>query len=103
MPLETSTGHMRLNFPRPFLSMGIWRCPLLVWCLFFVAATAGVASQLMPSLKVLACGFGLCTGLLAFALRRRQGERTPLAKGDANFSESGLWQWHDVTGARIDR
>ena len=74
MPLETSTGHMRLNFPRPFLSMGIWRCPLLVWCLFFVAATAGVASQLMPSLKVLACGFGLCTGLLAFALRRRQGQ-----------------------------
>ncbi|CAL1129342.1 unnamed protein product [Cladocopium goreaui] len=98
MPLETSTGHMRLNFPRPFLSMGIWRCPLLVWCLFFVAATAGVASQLMPSLTVLECGFGLCTGLLAFALRRRQGERTPLAKRRRQF----LREW-PLAVARCDR
>eukprot|EP00435_Cladocopium_sp_Y103_P064154 s151_g25.t2 len=73
MPLDTSTGHMRLNFPHPFVSMGIWRCPLLGWCLFFAAVTAGVASQLMWSLTVLVCGFGFCTGLLAFALRRRQG------------------------------
>ena len=74
MPLETSTGHMRLNFPRPFLSMGIWRCPLLAWCLFFAAVTAGAASQVTWSLTVLACGCGFCTGLLAFAWRRRQGE-----------------------------
>ena len=76
IPLDTSKGHIqyiRLNFPHPFLCMGMWRCPLLGWCLFFAAATAGVAGRLMFSLTALACGFGFCTGLLAFAFRRRQG------------------------------
>ena len=73
IPLDTSKGHIRLNFPHPFLCMGMWRCPLLGWCLFFATATAGVAGRLMFSLKALACGFGFCTGLLAFAFRRRQG------------------------------
>ena len=72
IPLDTSKGHIRLNFPHPFLCMGMWRCPLLGWCLFFAAATAGVAGRLMFSLTALACGFGFCTGLLAFAFRRRQ-------------------------------
>ena len=73
IPLDTSKGQIRLNFPHPFLCMGMWRCPLLGWCLFFAAATAGVAGRLMFSLTALACGFGFCTGLLAFAFRRRQG------------------------------
>ena len=75
IPLDTSKGQIRLNFPHPFLCMGMWRCPLLGWCLFFATATvtAGVAGRLMFSLTALACGFGFCTGLLAFAFRRRQG------------------------------
>ena len=75
IPLDTSKGHIRLNFPHPFLCMGMWRCPLLGWCLFFATATvtAGVAGRLVFSLTALACGFGFCTGLLAFAFRRRQG------------------------------
>ena len=73
IPLDTSTGHIRLSFPRPFLCMGMWRCPLLGWCLFFAAATAGVAGRLNFSLIALACGSGFCTGLLAFAFWRRQG------------------------------
>ena len=74
IPLDTSKGQIRLNFPHPFLCMGMWRCPLLGWCLFFATATvtAGVAGRLMFSLTALACGFGFCTGLLAFAFRRRQ-------------------------------
>ena len=73
IPLDTSKGHIRLNFPHPFLCMGMWRCPLLGWCLFFATATAGLAGRLMFSLTALACGFGFCTGLLAFAFRHRQG------------------------------
>ena len=73
IPLDTSAGHIRLSLPHPFLCMGMWRCPLLGWCLFFAAATAGVAGRLNLSLTALACGFGFFTGLLAFGFRRRHG------------------------------
>eukprot|EP00435_Cladocopium_sp_Y103_P059516 s1118_g21.t1 len=98
IPLDTSTGHIRLNFPHPFLCMGMWRCPLLGWCLFFAAATAGLAGRLMFSLTALACGVGFCTGLLAFAFRRRQGEKTPLTKRRRQF----LTEW-PLAPARCDR
>lgn len=73
MPLDTSAGHLRLKFPRPFLATGMWCCPLIGWCLFFAAATGGMVSQLKWSLVLLVASFGIFTAFLFFALRRRQG------------------------------
>ena len=74
MPLDTSIGHLRLQFPQSFLSVGIWRCPLLGWCLFFGAATACAASQIMWSLALVVLGFGFCTGFAILASCQRQGQ-----------------------------
>ena len=73
MPLDTSTGHLYLKFPQIFLSTGMWHCPLILWCLFFLAASAGAASKLTWPLTLLLCGLGLCAGSVAFAMRRRWG------------------------------
>ena len=73
MPLDTSTGHLYLKFPQTFLSTGMWHCPLIWWCLFFLAASAGAASKLTWPLTLLLCGLGLCAGSVAFAMRRRWG------------------------------
>eukprot|EP00438_Fugacium_kawagutii_P006455 Skav204519 [mRNA] locus=scaffold3201:315296:320710:+ [translate_table: standard] len=73
MPLDTSTGHLRLAFRHRFLSMGLWRCPAILWCLFFLAAAAGTAVPLTWSLRLVVWGLGVSTGVLAFALRRRRG------------------------------
>ena len=72
-PLDTSMGHLHLKFPHAFCSAGLWRCPLIWWCLLFLAATVGAVSQLNWCLELLACGLGLCTGALAFAWRFRLG------------------------------
>lgn len=74
MSLDTSKGHLYVKFPQVFWSTGLWHCPLLLWCLLFLAASAGLASQLTWSLTLLLCALGLCAGFLAFALRRRWGE-----------------------------
>jgi hypothetical protein len=55
------------------LSTGMWHCPLILWCLFFLAASAGAASKLTWPLTLLLCGLGLCAGSVAFAMRRRWG------------------------------
>ena len=73
MPLDTSMGHLHLKLQHRLLSVGMWHCPVIVWCLFFVAVAAGAATQLKWSLALVAWGLGLCTGILAFALRRRHG------------------------------
>ncbi|CAK9100562.1 unnamed protein product [Durusdinium trenchii] len=85
MSLDTSKGHLYVKFPQVFWSTGLWHCPLLLWCLLFLAASAGLASQLTWSLTLLLCALGLCAGFLAFALRRRQGEATPLVKRRRQF------------------
>lgn len=72
-PLDTSMGHLHLKFPYAFCSAGLWRCPLIWWCLLFLAATVGAVSQLNWCLELLVCGLGLCTGALAFAWRFRLG------------------------------
>ena len=58
MPLDTSTGHLNVKFPQIFLSTGMWHCPLIWWCLFFLAASAGAASKLTWPLTLLLC-FGI--------------------------------------------
>ena len=73
MPLDTSIGHLSIKFPHVFFSTGVLHCPLIGWCLLAFAATAAAASQLSWSLSLLACGLGLCTASLGFALRRRWG------------------------------
>ena len=75
-PLDTSMGHFTVKFPRTFLAIGLWRCPLLVWCVVFMAATAAPLIYLGWSLRLLAGGLGLLLGALAFAWRQRlQGTR----------------------------
>ena len=79
MQLETSTGHVQISFPYLFVSAGIWRCPLTLWCLLFFAAAAGTASQLTWSLALVVSGSSLCTGALCFALRRRWGDASSVS------------------------
>ncbi|CAK8988909.1 Extracellular matrix organizing protein FRAS1 (Fraser syndrome 1 protein) [Durusdinium trenchii] len=83
--LDTSTGHLHLKFPQVLLSVGLWRCPLLWWCILFLAAAAGTATQLTWQLTLLVCGLGFGTGSLCMVLRRRQGKRTPLATRRRHF------------------
>eukprot|EP00435_Cladocopium_sp_Y103_P060611 s97_g22.t1 len=85
MALDTSIGHLHLRFPHVFLSTGMWHCPLILWCLFLATVIAAAASQVTWSLTSVTCTVGLVAGLLGFALRRRQGERTPLAKRRRQF------------------
>ena len=96
MQLETSTGHVHIGFPYFFLSAGVWRCPLTLWCLLFFAAAAGTASQLTWSLAMVVCGSSLCTGAFCFALRRRWGHASSvsfllacLGPGVRDHSKSG--------------
>ena len=70
--LDTSTGHLHLKFPQVLLSVGLWRCPLLWWCILFLAAAAGTATQLTWQLTLLVCGLGFGTGSLCMVLRRRR-------------------------------
>eukprot|EP00438_Fugacium_kawagutii_P017000 Skav232630 [mRNA] locus=scaffold12:172875:181436:+ [translate_table: standard] len=85
MPLDTSTGYLYVKFPHIFFSTGVWHCPLIWWCLLFLSASAGAASKLTWPLILLLCGLGLCAGSLAFAMRRRQSETTPLVKRRRQF------------------
>ena len=73
IPLDTSMGHFTMKFPRTFLQIGLWRCPLLAWCLLFGAGTAATMIQLEWSLRLLVGGLGILLGLLAFVWRQRWG------------------------------
>lgn len=73
MPLDTSKGHLHVKFPQLFVSAGFARCPLIGWCVFFLAATVGTALQLTWRFSVVLGALGLCTGSFCFALRRRHG------------------------------
>eukprot|EP00435_Cladocopium_sp_Y103_P075865 s59_g67.t1 len=45
-PVDTSMGLVRMKFPHPFLSTGMWNRPLICWCLLFFIATMACMSQL---------------------------------------------------------
>lgn len=75
MPLDTSTGHVRVKFPHVFFSTGFWHCPLIWWCLLLMATSAGAASRIPWSLAMVVCALGFCTGSLWFVLRRRWGPK----------------------------
>lgn len=83
--LDTSMGRFRIKCPGAFLHTGLWRCPLIFWCLLFGAASASAMSQLTWSLSLLMGGLGFFAGSLAFAWRLRQGQRTPLSKRRRQF------------------
>eukprot|EP00913_Durusdinium_trenchii_P017025 g16010.t1 len=99
MPLDTSKGHLHVKFPQLFVSAGFARCPLIGWCVFFLAATVGTALQLTWRFSVVLGALGLCTGSFCFALRRRQGTRTPLAKRRHEF----LQEWQPLALQRCSR
>lgn len=73
LPLETSMGFLRLRFPRAFIFTGPWHCPVVCWCLLFLAAVIAIVSHLTWALACAVCGVGVCTGSLWFAFQRRQG------------------------------
>eukprot|EP00435_Cladocopium_sp_Y103_P063625 s183_g25.t1 len=89
MPVDTSIGHVALKFPSAFLHIGLWRCPLVAWCLLFVTANAAAMSQLTWSLMLVVSAVGIIAGSVAFAWRCRQGQRTPLFKRRRQF----LTEW----------
>ncbi|CAK8996373.1 Extracellular matrix protein FRAS1 [Durusdinium trenchii] len=112
MPLDTSKGHLHVKFPQLFVSAGFARCPLIGWCVFFLAATVGTALQLTWRFSVVLGALGLCTGSFCFALRRRhglnrrsvaiaegRGTRTPLAKRRHEF----LQEWQPLALQRCSR
>eukprot|EP00438_Fugacium_kawagutii_P022493 Skav229700 [mRNA] locus=scaffold3722:270437:278687:- [translate_table: standard] len=78
MQLDTSMGHLTIRCPGAFLHTGLWHGPLIVWCLFFGAAAAGIMSRLTLSLNLLVASLGIFAGALAFAWRLRQGSRSLL-------------------------
>lgn len=82
--LDTSMGHLHVKSLRGFLVMGFWRCPLIGWCILFLGVFSASISQISWSLTLVVSSLGMCTGALAFALRRRQG-RTPLVKRYRQF------------------
>eukprot|EP00435_Cladocopium_sp_Y103_P048474 s470_g14.t1 len=84
-PVDTSMGLVRMKFPHPFLSTGMWHCPLICWCLLFFAATIACVSQLKWSLCLVVGVLGICVGSSHFCLRRRLGSQTPLAKRRRRF------------------
>ena len=51
-PLDTSMGHVTVKFPRAYLQIGLWRCPLLGWCLLFGAAAAAamIPTRVVPDI-----------------------------------------------------
>ena len=70
--VDTSMGHFSIaKFPSAFLHFGLWRCPLVIWCLVFGAASAMTMSQLTRPLKLVASFVALLAGSLAFAWRCR--------------------------------
>ena len=71
--LDTSMGRLHIKCPGPFIHTGLWRCPLIFWCLLFGAASACAMSQLTWFLRLLMASFGVFTGSLAFACRFRWG------------------------------
>ncbi|CAK9015196.1 unnamed protein product, partial [Durusdinium trenchii] len=71
--LDTSMGHLHVKSLRGFLVMGFWRCPLIGWCILFLGVFSASISQISWSLTLVVSSLGMCTGALAFALRRRWG------------------------------
>ncbi|CAK9068655.1 unnamed protein product [Durusdinium trenchii] len=88
MSLDTSMGFMQLKplqgfFVTGVVLAGLVRCPLICWCMLQLAAACAAAIQLKWLLTLLVCSLGLCTGAVAFALRRRS--RTALAQRRRQF------------------
>ena len=71
--LDTSMGRLHIKCPGPFIHTGLWRCPLIFWCLLFGAASACAMSQLTWFLRLLMASFGVFAGSLAFTWRFRWG------------------------------
>ena len=74
IPLDTSMGYVRMN--SPFLHTGVWRCPLICWCLLFGVGAAGPALRLTALLALVVCVIGLSLGFLAFLWRRRRDAKS---------------------------
>eukprot|EP00438_Fugacium_kawagutii_P003168 Skav218948 [mRNA] locus=scaffold678:309386:312100:+ [translate_table: standard] len=69
--VDTSMGHLIFQCPWAFLHTGLLRCPLLLWCLLFGAASAAAMTQLTQPSKLVAIALGICAGTVAFAWRCR--------------------------------
>ena len=74
-PVDTSMGLVRMKFLHPFLSTGMWHCPLICWCLLFFIATMACMSQLRWSLCLVVWGLGICVGSSHVCLRHSTGLR----------------------------
>lgn len=68
--LDTSMGHLHIQFPQAFLVTG-WKCPLICWCLLSLAVSLAAAYQLTWSLSLVILGLNVFVAAIAFFLRCR--------------------------------
>lgn len=68
--LDTSMGHLHIQFPQAFLVTG-WKCPLICWCLLSLAVSLAAAYQLTWSLSLVVLGLNVFVAAIAFFLRCR--------------------------------
>ena len=83
--LDTSMGQMAMS-TRAFIHTGLWRCPLILWCLLFAAAAASSMTQFTGFEILVMAGLGVVAGALAFCWRRRQGGHEVLVRTEPLFS-----------------
>eukprot|EP00438_Fugacium_kawagutii_P006094 Skav213787 [mRNA] locus=scaffold1122:63017:63934:- [translate_table: standard] len=69
--VDASMGYLIFQCPSAFIHTGLLRCPLILWCLLFGAASGAAMTRLTQSSILVAIALGICAGTLAFAWRCR--------------------------------
>ena len=95
---QPNPRHVHLKFPHGFLSVGIWHCPLICWCLLVLGTAVGTSARLGILQK--------CAKPLTFEWRRlhpfqEQPRYCEPARMVCHFASLWFWSLHRLLSNRV--
>ncbi|CAE7759812.1 FRAS1, partial [Symbiodinium pilosum] len=100
-PLDTSMGYVRIHFPRAFVSLGLFRCPLILWSFIFFVAGAACVSRLTLPMAIVVSFLSAFLGCVCYGISWMRGQRTPMVKRHRQFHHT--WSTSSPKPKRCER
>ncbi|CAE7565327.1 FRAS1 [Symbiodinium sp. CCMP2592] len=94
-------GYVRISFPRAFVSLGFFRCPLLLWSFIFFLAGGACVSRLTLPMAIVVSLLSAFLGCVCYGISWMRGQRTPMVKRHRQFHHA--WSTSNPKPKRCER